>query len=191
VVADDAGLDQILFWHLDLSSGKLSPAPSPLFVARPGSAPRHFVFDPDGHHFYQVFEQDSMLGAYSFDPDTGGLVEKQRLSTLPTGFAGSNLASELRISQNGRTLYAANRLHDTIAIFSVDAMGHVKSIGEEPTRGDYPRSITIDPTGHFLYSLNQNGDSITTFRIDPDSGALSFTGQFLPLGSPGVMVFSP
>ena len=46
--------------------------------------------------------------------------EQQLLSTLPPGFAGTNFTSEVRVSANGAYVYAANRLNDTIGIFSVD-----------------------------------------------------------------------
>jgi len=39
-----------------------------------------------------------------------------------------------------------------------------------------------------IFSCNQKGDSITSFRINSASGALSFTGRFEPVGSPAVMV---
>jgi 6-phosphogluconolactonase len=48
--------------------------------------------------------------------------------------------------------------------------------------------VTIDPSGEFLYSCNQRGDSITSFRVIASSGALQFTGRFEPVGSPAVMI---
>jgi 6-phosphogluconolactonase (cycloisomerase 2 family) len=62
-------------------------------------------------------------------------------------------------------------------------------VGEEWTRGDYPRSFAIDPTGKFLYSSNQRSDAITTFRITPEDGKLSFTGQYTAVGTPSILVF--
>jgi 6-phosphogluconolactonase len=53
---------------------------------------------------------------------------------------------------------------------------------------DSPRSAAIDPSGELMFSCNQKGDSITSFRINPASGALAFTGRFEPVGSPAVMV---
>ena len=44
--------------------------------------------------------------------------------------------------------------------------------------------------GKFLYSLNQAGDNLTTFRLDA-SGVPKFTGKFLGVGSPAVMEFLP
>ena len=49
-----------------------------------------------------------------------------------------------------RFVYAANRLHDTIAWFSIGDGGSLTFAGEEWTRGDYPRSFSIDPTGGCL-----------------------------------------
>jgi len=188
VIADEAGLDQILVFKLDLTTGKLAPVSQT--ASLPGSAPRHFVFDPAGRLFYQLQEQDSMLTVYDFDPATGKLTRGESVSTLPKGFAGSDLASELLISKDGRHLYAANRLHDTITTFSADRKGHIERLGEVPTGADTPRSLELDPSGKFVYSLNQIGDSVTGFGVGV-KGALSFTGQFLPLGSPAVMVFLP
>lgn len=188
VIADEAGLDQILVFKLDLTTGKLTSVSQT--ASLPGSAPRHFVFDPAGRLFYQLQEQDSMLTAYDFDPATGKLTRKESISALPKGFAGSDLASELLISRDGRRLYAANRLHDTITTFSADRKGHIERLGEVPTGADTPRSLALDPSGNFVFSLNQVGDSVTGFRVG-SMGTLGFTGQFLPLGSPAVMVFLP
>ena len=189
ILTDDAGLDQIQVWKLDPATGHLSAGDAHTFAMPPGSAPRHFAFDPGGRILYQAFEQDSMLASYSFDPATGAIKFYQKVSTLPPGFAGSNLVSELLISHDGRNLYVANRTFDTIAVFSAGVDGALKAVGQEPTRGDTPRSLAISPSGAFLYSLNQKADSVTSYRINSKTGALRFTGHFLPLGSPASMVF--
>ena len=48
---------------------------------------------------------------------------KQSVSTLPPKFAGSNLASEILLSADGRFLYVSNRLHSSLALFTVAADG--------------------------------------------------------------------
>jgi len=188
VIADEAGLDQILVFRLDLTTGKLAPVSQTASLS--GSAPRHFVFDPAGRLLYQLQEQDSMLTVYDFDAATGKLTRGQSISALPKGFAGSGLASELLIASDGNHLYSANRLHDTITSFSADRKGHIDRLGEVPTGADTPRSLALDPRGRFVFSLNQIGDSVTGFKIDA-GGTLSFTGDFLPIGSPATMVFLP
>jgi 6-phosphogluconolactonase (cycloisomerase 2 family) len=46
----------------------------------------------------------------------------------------------------------------------------------------------MDPSGEIMFSCNQRSDSLTSFRINPASGALAFTGRFEAVGSPAVMV---
>jgi VCBS repeat-containing protein len=84
-------------------------------------------------------------------------------------------------------LYSANRLHDTISIFSIAPEGEPSFIGEASTMGDYPRHFTIDASGHWMFVCNQHSDAITSFRIDRQSGKLSFTGKYAGVGSPAVI----
>jgi 6-phosphogluconolactonase len=189
VIANDAGLDQTLIWHFDAVTGHLNAAGTPSIDAPPGSAPRHFAFHPDGRTFYNIHEHDGQLVVYSYDQNEGTLTERQTLTALPPRFAGSNLSSEILVSPNGRFVYVANRLHDSIMIFSILGDGKLKPVGDEWVRADYPRGLCIDPAGRFLYSCNQKGDSITSFRIGPSDGLLQFTGNFEPVGSPAVMTF--
>jgi 6-phosphogluconolactonase len=93
------------------------------------------------------------------------------------------------VAADGRHVYAGNRLHDSIAIFSVGSDGRLTFIGEEWTRGNYPRSFSFDPTGGFLYCCNQRADAITVFRVDRATGALAFTGHYAPVGNPSMIVF--
>ncbi|HEX4635196.1 MAG TPA: lactonase family protein [Rhizomicrobium sp.] len=187
VLGADAGRDQIFVWKLDTNSGKLQQVSVTKSV--PGAAPRHFAFSPDGKTLYQQQEQDSRLTVYSFA--NGKLTQKgSSISTLPAGFEGSNTTSELLIDKAGKHLYGANRNHDTIATMDVQPDGSVKLVANTHTEGTIPRSLTIDPTGKFLYSMNQGADNLTTFRLDAN-GVPRFTGKFLGIGSPAVMVFLP
>jgi 6-phosphogluconolactonase (cycloisomerase 2 family) len=189
IFAADPGLDQIFVWKFDAEKGKLVPN-DPASVALPsGDGPRHFAFHPNGRWFYSLQEEGSTLAAYDYDSTKGRLTAKQTLSSLPQGFAGTNFAAEVMISSDGKFLYASNRLHDSVAWFSISATGTLAFGGEEWTRGDHPRSFNFDPTGNFLYSCNQFADAITTFRVDRKTGALTFSGQYTPVGSPGSIIF--
>jgi 6-phosphogluconolactonase len=187
VIANDAGLDLTLVWRFDAQAVRLLPADIPVVSAPSGSAPRHFVFHPNGRIFYNLYEHDAEVAVYDYDAARGGLVLKQTLSTLPPKFAGSNLASEILITSDGRFLYVSNRLHNALAVFAVAPDGQLRMNSEFWVHADSPRSAAIDPSGEFIFSCNQKGDSITSFRINPASGALQFTGRFEPVGSPAVM----
>jgi 6-phosphogluconolactonase len=188
VIANDAGLDLTLVWRFDAQGGRLLPAAVPVIAAPSGSAPRHFVFHPSGRTFYNLYEHDAKIAVYDYDATKGGFKPKQLVSTLPPKFSGSNLSAEIVIAADGRFLYVSNRLHNSIAIFAVANDGQLRMITENWVHADYPRCLTIDPSGEFLYSCNQKGDSITSFRINAASGALQFTGRFEPVGSPAVMI---
>lgn len=188
VIADDAGLDLTLIWKLDMQTGHLLPSDMPVVEAPSGSAPRHFVFHPNGRYFYNLYEHDCRIAVYDYDGSRGMMRLKQSVSTLPPKFAGSSLAAEITMSPDGRWLFASNRLHGSIAAFAVGADGQLRMISETWVHSDYPRSVAVDPSGEMIFSCNQRGDSITSFRLHSSNGALSFTGRFEPVGSPAVMV---
>ncbi len=189
VLASDLGLDRIFIWKFDVEKGVLT-ANNPASVSLPsGDGPRHFAFHPNARWMYSLQEESSTLVQFDYDAAGGTLTAKQTLSSLPSGFQGTDYTSEVTVSANGKWVYAANRLHDSISVFSVGPAGGLKYLAEEWTRGDYPRSFAIDPTGKYFYSCNQRGDAITTFRIDPRTGRLSFTGQYTAVGTPSSIVF--
>lgn len=185
----DLGLDKIFVWKFNAENGTLIPNDPPSVSLPPGDGPRHFDFHPNGRWLYSIQEEGSTITLFDYDAETGRLSPRQTISTLPAGYAGSNFCSAIRVSADGRFVYGANRLHDSIGIFSVGADGALAYVGEEWTRGDYPRSFSFDPTGRFLYSCNQRADHVAVFRVDRKTGRLDFTGQYVPVGNPSHMEF--
>jgi 6-phosphogluconolactonase (cycloisomerase 2 family) len=189
VIHVDLGLDRIFVWKFDDQKGVLTPANTPAEALPPGDGPRHFQFHPNGRWFYSIQEEASNIVLFDYEATTGRLTARQTISTLPAGFAGSNFCSEILVSTDGRFLYAGNRLHDSVGIFAVGPDGTLTHVCDEWTRGDYPRSFNYDPTGQFFYCCNQRADHITVFRVDRQTGVLSFTGQYTPVGNPSSIVF--
>ena len=185
----DLGLDQILIWKFDEEKGTLT-ANDPAFVSLPpGDGPRHFHFHPNGRWLYSLQEEGSTVVLFEYDPERGRLKERQTISSLPPGYAGSNFCSGILVSEDGRFVYTGNRLHDSIGIFSVGENGELSHVADEWTRGNYPRSFSFDPTGSFLYVCNQRADHVTVFRVDKQAGTLDFTGHYTPVGNPSHIVF--
>lgn len=189
VIHVDLGLDQILVWKFDAGKGTLTPAETPFVSLPPGDGPRHFAFHPNARWFYSIQEEGSTVVLFDFHAETGRLMARQTISSLPPGYAGSNFCSEIAVSADGKFVYAGNRLHDSIGIFAVGADGTLSYVTEEWTRGDYPRSFTFDPTGGFLFCCNQRADHIAVFRVEKSSGRLAFTGHYAPVGNPSQIVF--
>ncbi len=189
VLHTDLGLDRIYVWRFDVTEGTLAPANPPFVSVPPGDGPRHFAFHPDGKRLYSLQEEGSTILVYDWDGEAGKLTERQTLSSLPPGYAGSNFCSEIIVSGDGRFVYAGNRLHDSIAIFVIGQDGTLTYVSEAWTRGDYPRSFAFEPSGTFLYSCNQRADHIAVFRGNRETGALDFTGHYAPVGNPSIIVF--
>lgn len=185
----DLALDKIFVWKFDAARGMLTPNNPHAVSLPPGDGPRHFDFHPNGRWLYSIQEEGSTIVRFDYDTRTGQLTPRQTISTLPTGFAGSNFCSEILVSADGRFVYSGNRLHDSIAIFSVGPDGNLTYSGETWTRGDYPRSFNFDPTGRFLYSCNQRDDNIAVFEVDRKTGGLHFTGHYAAVGNPSSIVF--
>ena len=189
VLATDLGLDQIFIWKFDATAGTLSANNPPAVSLPSGDGPRHFAFHPNGRWLYSLQEESSTLVTFDYDAANGRLTAKQTTSSLPKGFAGTNFTSEIMVSPDAKFVYAANRLHDSIAWFAIGDTGALTFSGEAWTRGDYPRSFNIDPTGNFLFSCNQRSDAIAAFRINRKTGALTFTGQYTAVGTPAIIIF--
>jgi 6-phosphogluconolactonase (cycloisomerase 2 family) len=185
----DLGLDQIFVWKFDSQRGVLAANEPHAVSLPPGDGPRHFHFYPNGRWLYSIQEEASTIVVFAYDAATGRLTPQQTVSTLPPRFAGSSFGSEILVSADGRTVYAGNRLHDSIGIFSISSSGKLTYVGEEWTRGNYPRSFAFDPAGRFLYCCNQRGDNVTVFRVDRETGGLTFTGQYAAVGNPSSIVF--
>lgn len=185
----DLGLDRIYSWKFDAERGTLAANDPPSVALPPGDGPRHILFHPNGRWLYSIQEEGSTIVLFDYDAATGRLTSRQTISTLPPGFAGSNFCSEILVSPDGKFVYAGNRLHDSIGIFSVGPNGELTFASESWTRGDYPRSFNFDPTGDFLYCCNQRDDNIAIFKVDHATGGLNFTGMYTPVGNPSAIVF--
>lgn len=189
VLHADLGLDKIFVWRLDAKVGKLQPNATASVSLPSGDGPRHFHFHPNGKWLYSIQEEGSTIVLFDFDVKRGELKSRQTLSTLPPNYAGSNFCSEILVSADGRFVYAGNRLHDSIAIFSIAENGELTYVGEEWTRGNYPRSFSFSPQGDFLYCCNQRSDNVAVFRVNRQSGGLEFTGHYVPVGNPSIVAF--
>jgi 6-phosphogluconolactonase (cycloisomerase 2 family) len=187
----DIGQDRIYIWKFDAEKGVLSPNDPPFVPLPAGDGPRHFAFHPNARWLYSIQEEGSTIVLFDYDSEKGRLDLRRRgiYSTLPPGFAGSNFCSEILVSKDGRFVYAGNRLHDSIAIYAIGEDGALSYVGEEWTRGDYPRSFAFDPAGEFFYCCNQRADNVAVFRADKKTGGLQFTGQCAPVGNPSTIVF--
>jgi 6-phosphogluconolactonase (cycloisomerase 2 family) len=157
-----------------------------------GSGPRHVAFLPNGQAIYVINELTATISVFAFNAATGAVgALRQTIETVTPGFPLWRSAAEIVVHPSGKFLYASNRktvddpVSDSIAAFSINqTTGVLTSIGYTTTNIRTPRTMGFDPTGTWLYSLNQDGDSIVQFLVDQANGALIPTGRVTALRVP-------
>ena len=188
----DLGLDKVLIYRFDAANGSLIASTPPFASVQPGAGPRHIAMHPNGRVAYVINEMACTITVFGLDSTTGGLQERQTLSTLPAaqGVDVGYSTAEIMVHPSGRFLYGSNRGHDSVAVFAIDAeSGTLTAVEHQPTQGRTPRGFGIDPGGAYLLVGNQRSDSVVVFRIDQMTGRLTPTGQKIEVGSPVSVVF--
>ena len=180
----DLGMDQIVSYRLDAPKAKLFPNRQPFVRTSPGAGPRHLRFHPNGRHLYVINEMGNSITLFDYEPETGVLIERQTISTLPKGFDGKSHCADLKITPDGRFLYGTNRGHDSIAAYRLADDGRLTLIGIHPSLGKGPQNLAIVDGGKLLLCANMPGNNVAVFRIDPQTGGLSSTGEPVAVTSP-------
>ncbi len=176
-VDNRGGPNAIFQFKFDEATGSLEPNDPPRVEQKPGTGPRHFCIHPSMDMFYFSNEQGNSVSAYSFDRASGTLSIQQTINNLPVGWTGQNSCAQIRMTPDGRFLYAPNRGNDTLAEYAVDAeTGLLESLGHARTQ-ERPRVFEIDPSGKFLLSAGINDGKIGVFRIT-ESGRLDKTAEY-------------
>ena len=135
--------------------------------------------------------------ALPYDAQSGKLGEPiAAVSTVPADFPAAKSTAEIMVHPSGKFLYGSNRRFsdhpdaDAIVVFKLDAKGVPER--EQFVTKDiaFPRGFQLDPTGTWLYALNQKGDSIVQLTIDQKTGELTPTGNIAEVPTPVSLVFT-
>lgn len=192
LLANDLGLDRIMIYRLNPATAHLAPnTAQPYYAAKPGSGPRHSLFHPNGRWLYCVNELTSTVDHLAWNEQNGTLTFIATYGLLPPDFpVTDSLAAELAIDTAGKFLYASNRGHNSIVIFSVDDhSGALTFVDRTRCLGKEPRHFVIDPSGHWLLVANEKSNNIVLFRRDGNSGTLKEIGRSAKLIEPVCLVF--
>jgi 6-phosphogluconolactonase len=175
LLVPDLGLDAVFGYRLG-EDGALTERRAARITASPGAGPRHVTFHPGGQYLFVVHELDGTLAAWRRDGDR--FVEISAASTLPDGFTDHNQVSAVRVSASGRSVLAANRGHDSIAVFAFDPdTGKLVSTLMAPSGGREPRDFVFASDGARLLVANQRSDTVTLFDFDEERSCLRFVSD--------------
>jgi 6-phosphogluconolactonase len=197
------GANQVLQFHFDAKTGKLTPNTPPAVNAGPGDGPRHLVFAPDNRHLYVLNELTGRVTQFAVDQAKGTLTAVESVGSVPpeAGLvpgapqapAGTTPSpgpkddrpkvwvADIQLTPNGRFLYSTERTLSKIALFTVaPGTGKLAYITNVPTEKQ-PRGIKIDPSGTFLIASGEKSDRLAVYRIDQGSGRLTEVNR-VPVG---------
>jgi 6-phosphogluconolactonase len=175
-------------FSLDIESGTLTPvAGSPFFVEISYDGHAGIVVEPSGRFAYSAGSGGIL--AYAINAETGALSYVDN-RPFPAGGAPQSIA----IDPGGKFIYIAayyfNDLVDVLAYGIDAATGTMTYVpGGSIAAGEEPRSITVDPSGRFVYVTDRFSNCVYAFTIDAVKGTLTpVAGSPYPTGSAPVAV---
>ncbi|MCY2953444.1 MAG: lactonase family protein [Planctomycetota bacterium] len=183
-MAADLGIDEVMVYQLNAAASTLRPHEKPSGSLPRGAGPRHMVFSPAGKHLYAINELGGSVTVFDYDPQTAALVERQTISTLPRDFKGTNLCADVKITPDGRCLYATNRGHDSLAAYRIGPDGRLTLIAIEPSMGKEAQNLAITADGRLLLCANLAGNNLAIFRINSETVRLTSLGDPISVPSP-------
>jgi len=172
--------DTVSAYSIDVSSGAMTPVPGSPFVA--GNMPNTVAVNPAGTFAYvanggaSVKDGPGTVSAYRVDAATGAL------SPIPgSPFAAGKYPSSVAIHPAGTFVYVTNVYDSTVSAYRINAAtGALTPIPGSPFAGPpvarnapEPSCITVNPAGTFAYVANFGSNSISAYRINPATGALT------------------
>lgn len=135
------------------------------------------VSDVKAQERYRVY-----LGTYT-GKDSQGIYQCELNlrdgSLSPTTLAGETSSpSFLAFHPTGRFLYAVNESDAKISAFAIDnANGKLTFLNSQPSQGDAPCHLVVDPTGKHVLAANYTGGSCLSIAVDAD-GKLNARNSF-------------
>lgn len=179
IVTCDLGTDKVTTY--DIQNNKLIKIGE--YNSTAGAGPRHIVFSPVTKIAYLFCELDSTIEVLIYD-GYGDFELLQKISTLPNNYKDFNGGAAIRITKDGKFVYASNRGHDSISIFSTDEIGHLELVEHVSCEGKTPRDFNLNNTEEFLIVANQDSDNVTLFERNTNTGQLKLLQKdvYLPEG---------
>jgi len=188
----DLGTDKVNIMRYKASkTPPLTPADPASISVAPGNGPRHLVFSEGDKYLYLIQEIGGFINTYSYN--NGNLKQIQTLNMLTPAMKGNIGSAAIKISPDGRFLYASNRGNaNDIVQYAIDQNnGTLTFVSRTSSLGKGPRDFVIDPSGKFLVVANQNSDSIFVYRLDPATGKPTNVISHIEVGNPVCLKFVP
>lgn len=167
----DLGADLIYVYEVAVKDGGFALRRVDTISVKKGGGPRHVVVAADGKTIYAVLE---LSGELAVVQEQGGhWINTQLLPIYEKGFMGEQGGSDVKLSADGRYLYAANRGDaNVIVCYQVlkDKSLRLKTVTS--TGGVSPRNLNISKNGNWVFVSNQVSNAVTVFKRNKRNGSL-------------------
>lgn len=164
VYAANADGNSVSAYTMDATSGALTPVAGSPFAT--GGSPNGLVVDRTSTHIYTAESAPHQVSGFAINASTGAL----------TPVAGSPFLASFAITSpvmdaDGKRLHVSNG--NNVDCFVVNASsGALTEVGVSVTNGGAV-ALVIDGPDNFLYALDNVGNQIEVFSIDPGDGSLA------------------
>ena len=136
-----------------------------------GSGPRHLVFHPTKKFAFVMNELTSGISVLKNVDEKFQVIKN--ISSLPKTYRGVPSGAAIKISEDGKYVYASNRGSNTIGIFAFNQENEdLELIDQQETFGETPRDFVITPNGKWLVVANQDSNNMVVFKRDSETGLL-------------------
>lgn len=189
VYVTDLGLDRIVIYNFDATSGRLKQIQNGIVKLPAGAGPRHFIFSHDGSKMYVISELNSTITVFKVEAN-GELNTIQTVTTLSKEFKGESFCAEISIGKNGDFLYGSNRGENSLVVFRIGSDGTLTPAGRTSCGGNWPRDFVIDPSGKYILVANQKSGNILLFKLDEKTGIPVGPGKDYKITTPACLKFS-
>jgi 6-phosphogluconolactonase len=181
IVVPDLGSDLLRFFWFNAREQSLTPwinIPAP-----PGCGPRHSAISPDGNYLYVMTEMHSTVLVYKVDEAAGTVTLLQNNNALPNGYCGQSHGADIRLSPDARLLYASNRGHTSIAVFSIHPDSRLLTFRSLTKTRSQVRNMRFCGEGKLLFCGGESGKLPPAFEIletDPVNAELNLMPFYAP-----------
>jgi 6-phosphogluconolactonase len=118
---------------------------------------------------------------YRYDPEKGTLTPNQPGSVALAPGSGPR---HFAFHPSGRYAYVINEMGNTVTAMKYDPQGgiltKVQTVSTLPPgfKGNSDTAeVQVHPSGKFVYGSNRGHDSIVAYRVNPDTGELTYVGN--------------
>lgn len=160
VYVSDLGADLIYVLQVDISGDNYKLRKVDEIKTKLGGGPRHLTFSKNENTLYSILELTGEIEV--FVKTKSKWMSKQIIPMYPKNFDGQHGGADIKISKNGKYVYATNRgTANLLYKYKIKRSGRLKTSTFSSVFGDSPRNVNLSPQEKRILISNQSTNNIT------------------------------